>query len=224
MSGYLVWTDADGHLQRTEVPEHALTLGTWSTCGVVLAEGTAGPVHAALERDAVGCRLRRLSRTRPVSVNGTPVSERALAHGDRLAIGDCEARFARSERLATRELVLTFTRDSDETAIEIPVPVAVSVLGRVEGEVLVEDSGVSSRHLEIENFGPDFCLIRDLGSTNGTELNGKPMGRDRHPLREGDIIGLGRVRIKAGFGGEPSRKSAAVPQRSVVFAASRARA
>lgn len=224
MSGYLVWTDADGHLQRTEVPEHALTLGTWPSCGVVLPDTTVGPVHAALERDAVTCRLRRLTRTRPVAVNGAPVSERTLAHGDTLALGSCEARYARGDRLAARELVLTFTRDADEPAIEIPVPVAVSILGRVEGEVLVEDSGVSSRHLEIENFGPDFCLVRDLGSTNGTELNGKPMGRNRQPLREGDIIGLGRVRVKVGFGSEPSRKSASVPQRSVVFVASRTRA
>jgi hypothetical protein len=224
MSGYLVWTDANGHLQRTEVPEHALTVGTWATCGVVLAHEAVGPVHAALERDAVGCRVRRLSRTRPVTVNGTAVAERALSHGDTVGLGACEARFAKAERLAPRALLLTFTRDADETAIEVPLPYAVSILGRVEGEVLVEDAGVSSRHLEIENFGPDFCLIRDLGSTNGTELNGKPMGRHRHPLREGDILGLGRVRVKVAFGDEPSRKSAAVPQRSVVFVSSRKRA
>jgi pSer/pThr/pTyr-binding forkhead associated (FHA) protein len=224
MSGYLVWTDADGHLQRTEVPEHPLTIGAWPTCGVVLEHDAIGPVHAAIERDAVSCRVRRLSRTRPVTVNGAAIAERTLAHGDAIALGAYEARFARAERLAPRELVLSFTRDADDPAVEITMPFAVNVLGRVEGEILVEDAGVSSRHLEIENFGPDFCLVRDLGSTNGTELNGKPMGRHRHPLKAGDVIGLGRVRVKVGFGGEPSRKSASVPQRTVVFVSSRKRA
>jgi pSer/pThr/pTyr-binding forkhead associated (FHA) protein len=217
MSGYLVWADADGHLQRSEVPEHSLTIGSFATCGAVIEHEAVGPVHVALERDAVGCRLRRLSRTRPVTVNGRAANEKGLQNGDRIHLGDYEARYAAAELLAPRELVLTFSRDDSEWPVEVNVPLSISVVGRIEGEILVDDPGVSSRHLEIENFGPDFCLVRDLGSTNGSELNGKAMGRMRHPLKKGDVIAMGRVRITVGFGAEPSKQAASAPQRSVVF-------
>lgn len=219
MSGYLVWADAEGHLQRSEVPEHSLTVGSFDTCGAVVTNSEVGPVHVALERDAVGCRLRRLSRTRPVLINGRAANEKGLQNGDRIGLGGYEARYAAAETLAPKELVLTFSRDDSEWPVEITLPLSITVLGRIEGEVLIDDSGVSSRHLEIENFGTDFCLVRDLGSTNGSELNGDAMGRSRHVLKVGDVISMGRVRIAVVFGNEPSKKAANAPQRSVVFAA-----
>jgi len=217
MSGYLIWADGDGVVQRSEVPEHSLTVGTFETCGAVVVHADVGLVHVALERDAVGCRLRRLSRTRAVLVNGKATNEKGLHHGDRIRLGSYEARYAAADVLAPNELVLTFEREDGELPVELELPLAVTVFGRVDGEVLVDDSGVSSRHLEIENFGPDFCFVRDLGSTNGTELNGEPIGEVRHPLSAGDIISIGRVRILVAFGGVPAVASHAVPQRSVVF-------
>ena len=47
-------------------------------------------------------------------------------------------------------------------------------IGRVEGnEIVIESLSVSSRHAEIAADGAGFRL-RDLGSTNGTRLNGQP--------------------------------------------------
>jgi hypothetical protein len=219
MSGYLLWADGEGAVQRSEVPEHSLTVGTWATCGAVPAHDDVGPVHVALERDAVGCRLRRLSRTRPVTINGKAANEKGLQNGDVIGLGRWEARYADAAQLAPRQLVLHFTRDDDETPVEVELPWRVAVLGRVEGEVLVDDSGVSSRHLEIENFGDDFCYVRDLGSTNGSELNGEAMGLVRHALSEGDVISLGRVRVTVSFGETPTERAIHTPQRTVLLGA-----
>lgn len=57
----------------------------------------------------------------------------------------------------------------------------------------VLDPTVSRRHAEIVRSA-DGWRLRDLGSSNGTELNGHRLIGDR-ALREGDTIGLGHVRI-----------------------------
>ncbi len=57
----------------------------------------------------------------------------------------------------------------------------------------IDDPTVSRRHAEILR-APDGWRIRDLGSANGTELNGARLIGDR-VLREGDVVGLGRATL-----------------------------
>jgi hypothetical protein len=54
-------------------------------------------------------------------------------------------------------------------------------------DIVVEGSNVSRRHAELM-FRDGVWVIRDLGSTNGTTLNGSPVGRSE--LRSGDLVGL----------------------------------
>ncbi len=46
---------------------------------------------------------------------------------------------------------------------------------------------ISQRHFSIVPWQPDFVL-RDLGSTNGTFVNGDKLRIDQHILRDGDLI------------------------------------
>ena len=64
----------------------------------------------------------------------------------------------------------------------------VTVVGRQEGDILIEDPSVSSRHFQVEERGGQF-FIRDLGSSNGTFLNDR-MVRSA-PLQTGDRIQAG---------------------------------
>jgi hypothetical protein len=57
-----------------------------------------------------------------------------------------------------------------------------------------DERTVSSRHFEIAREGAQV-VVRDLGSTNGTLLNGAPI-RSSHPLRDGDIITAGAVELR----------------------------
>lgn len=52
-----------------------------------------------------------------------------------------------------------------------------------------QDRDVSTRHAEVRQ-GDGQLVVRDLGSTNGTYVNGVRITGD-HPLRDGDVIGLG---------------------------------
>ena len=64
-----------------------------------------------------------------------------------------------------------------------------SVVGRDAGcQLILLDPRVSRRHLEIFADGDSFCF-RDLGSANGTRLNGTQV--DGGVLGAGDVLALG---------------------------------
>jgi hypothetical protein len=69
------------------------------------------------------------------------------------------------------------------------------VLGRGSGAdiVLPGDDSVSRRHAEIAIRAGE-CRVRDLGSCNGTLVNGQPVERAR--VRRGDLITLGETEIR----------------------------
>lgn len=76
---------------------------------------------------------------------------------------------------------------------EVPLTAAVSI-GRHPGcEVHVADGSVSRRHVELRPALGGYLLV-DLGSTNGTLVNGAPTVH--HLLRDGDEITLGTYPLR----------------------------
>jgi len=71
-------------------------------------------------------------------------------------------------------------------------------IGRVDGNaIVVEEDAVSARHCELRRCAAGFT-IADLGSTNGTRLNGEAIGKEARELHDGDVILLG-LTAKARF-------------------------
>jgi hypothetical protein len=67
--------------------------------------------------------------------------------------------------------------------------VRVVSIGRLrECDVSLDDPKVSRHHAEVHPDGDGYVLV-DLGSTNGTTVNGFSV--DRHRLADGDLIGAG---------------------------------
>jgi hypothetical protein len=65
------------------------------------------------------------------------------------------------------------------------------VIGRVSAcDVVLLDQGVSRRHCRIFREGERY-VVEDLGSSNGTQVNGKE--GTKHPLSDGDKLTLGPV-------------------------------
>lgn len=67
---------------------------------------------------------------------------------------------------------------------------ASNVVGRVDGDLHVEDPAISGRHFAIEERGAEFFL-RDLESSNGTFLNGHRVRATK--LSSGDRIRAGNT-------------------------------
>ena len=68
-------------------------------------------------------------------------------------------------------------------------------VGRLDSlEVVLDDTSVSRYHAEIRATDRGW-RIRDLGSTNGTRLNGVRLGRGQWPLRVRDLIQFGEVAV-----------------------------
>ncbi|MBI5160336.1 MAG: DUF3662 and FHA domain-containing protein [Micrococcales bacterium] len=69
-----------------------------------------------------------------------------------------------------------------------------TVLGRgSEADVPVDDAGASRKHVEVLWDG-SRAEVRDLGSTNGTKLDGQPLTHAR--LEPDSVIEIGRTRIR----------------------------
>ena len=80
-----------------------------------------------------------------------------------------------------------------------PLDGAPLTIGRSSRNIVhLPDSTVSKEHAEIARVGERW-LLRDLGSRNGTRLNGADL-REPAALREGDVIEVGSValRVQAG--------------------------
>lgn len=59
-------------------------------------------------------------------------------------------------------------------------------------DVQVEDTFLSGEHAVIVQVGND-CILEDLGSTNGTVVNGKPV--KRHLLKSNEVIEFGDYQL-----------------------------
>lgn len=82
--------------------------------------------------------------------------------------------------------------DTDGTVVGT-ISGAVNVLGRgSETDVKISDPGISRRHAEIRSEDGDYLIV-DLGSTNGTVVDGRPVRRAT--LYDGSRIQVGRTTL-----------------------------
>lgn len=75
-------------------------------------------------------------------------------------------------------------------AINAPL---ISIGRSSEADIQVADSGVSRKHIAVVREG-DRVLVRDLGSTNGTWLNGNKLSGDEE-LTDGSVISAGHTKV-----------------------------
>jgi hypothetical protein len=73
-------------------------------------------------------------------------------------------------------------------------PPAMTIGRRSDNDISLADLNLSRYHAELRTIGRDWYLS-DLGSTNGTRVNGEALS-GRRKLRPGDIIELGLQRLR----------------------------
>jgi pSer/pThr/pTyr-binding forkhead associated (FHA) protein len=73
------------------------------------------------------------------------------------------------------------------------IPATGLSIGRErDNQLILNDSGVSRHHAQI-TFIQGYWYLQDLGSVNGSLVNGQPV--NQHILQEGDRITLGNSHL-----------------------------
>jgi hypothetical protein len=81
----------------------------------------------------------------------------------------------------------------DQTNRRFDLRVGSNVVGRgTDSDLQLLDQGISRRHLDVQ-FDGHYATAYDLGSTNGTTVNGHEISSQ--VLRHGDVIRVGHTRI-----------------------------
>ena len=96
---------------------------------------------------------------------------------------------------------------------EIPLAKERTTIGRKpHNDIQIDNLAVSGEHAAIVSVAND-CILEDLGSTNGTLVNGTPV--KNHILRDNDVIELGKFKLK--FVGTGAAKTAADYDKTMVW-------
>src|SRR5882724_7686776 len=105
------------------------------------------------------------------------------------------------------QLVIVRGRGATET---IKLGDGVTTVGRQDDcQLRIKSSQVSRKHCEIfEKKG--LLLVKDLGSSNGTYVNGKRI-QDQRVLEPGDELTIGQVKLKVSKVGEAPPPTPARP-------------
>ncbi|MFF0215254.1 FHA domain-containing protein [Streptomyces vinaceus] len=98
---------------------------------------------------------------------------------------------ARPSSVSHPSLTGTFRRPT--TVRPLPARTAVSIGRAPANDLVIDDLVVSRRHAELRALADGTYEITDLGSHNGTFLNG--IRTDRAPVTEGDVIGIGHTAL-----------------------------
>jgi len=195
-------------------------VGSAADATIVIDRPGVLPKHCQLHVTANGVMLDVPPGT-SVSVNGRQVAGLiALRAGDIVAFDQVEARLAAMESVAAvlhhvgpaASMPHPANDDPSVTAVRLVLPkyelrgvsgsvfgrniplVATTTIGRSqECSLQVDDTGLSRQHARMIPLG-DGVQLEDLGSTNGTYINGKRVVRG--VAKVGDEIGFDTVRFR----------------------------
>lgn len=214
----------DGQTQRVRVAKPQITIGRSVLCDVVIQDAKASRSHARLHFGD-GVRVEDLGSANGTLIGGAIVRTRPVLPGDVIHIGDhriqldatlSEVDFDRTVINSASDIEATLVANPLDVEVndtgaarlavtarkgtwELPLVAEATTIGRAgDSDVVIESAGVSRAHARIERIGDGFRL-RDLGSSNGTWLNGQRV--EHHLLRDGDTFAIGDARcvFKAGF-------------------------
>ncbi|MFE7074972.1 FHA domain-containing protein [Streptomyces sp. NPDC057620] len=179
-------------------PDHAYHVGRDPLSDIVIEDARVSWHHAVLRPGTDHWTLEDENSTNGTYADGRRVHEWDVGAGSVLrfgapADGPCAVLADRASPAPERPSAVsvpaatgTFRRP---TSVR-PLPSRTVRIGRGgDNDLVVDDLGVSRRHAELRALPDGTYEIVDLGSHNGTFLNGQPVTRAR--IDAGDIVGIG---------------------------------
>jgi pSer/pThr/pTyr-binding forkhead associated (FHA) protein len=110
-----------------------------------------------------------------------------------------------------------FSRLVDESGKDYELDMATISIGRSTDNQIVFASDSVSRHHALITFSGGVYVLRDLGSKNGTRVNGQPLSGE-HPLNNEDKVAFGDIKLtfKLGEEGETRTLTHVSPVKALV--------
>mgnify|MGYP000734195192 CR=1 FL=1 len=219
-----------GDSRVVELPGPVITLGRGTEATVRLADDGMSRRHSRLEVAPDGsCKITDLGSRNGTRVNGELVREGPVNAGDVILIGttkitvDAITPAAGAPAPAAPSAAapppapptgpgycLVFLAGPSKGQTH-PLTHATTRIGRRrrDNEIALFDTGISNRHAEIRK-GPEGLILADVGSRNGTLLNGHRVTQS--PLKPGDRIQLGHTLIEVRAAGPDGHPTATLPK------------
>jgi pSer/pThr/pTyr-binding forkhead associated (FHA) protein len=185
--------------QTVDLGVEPVTIGREAGNTIVLpGETKASRRHCQIAPvDGAGYEVVDLQSTNGTRVQGQAVKRQKLVPGDLIEVGLTKIRFEDPKAAAAREetpsvCYLEFTA-GPRRGDRVPLTGARTTLGRRETNTIVLDDRMSSgHHAEIVRDLNGYT-VRDLGSTNGTLVNGEPVTETL--LTHGSRLRVGNARL-----------------------------
>lgn len=186
----------EGETREVPLSTQTMTLGRMEDNDIVLTSRFVSAHHARIEPDAGAHRIIDIGSTNGILAEGQRLpaqTPRALADGDVLRIGDP----------ATGNFVTLTYRNPQAQRAQQAATVAQSypldpndpqiTIGREGMDIVLDNPQVSRQHAVIERAPDGRHVLRDLGSTNGTYVNGQRI--TQRPLTPGEVIQIGAFKL-----------------------------
>jgi hypothetical protein len=187
-------------------------IGSAVDAQVVLLQPGIASLHCEISLQGDTATLNIPDASHPVTVNGRPASgTMALRPGDLIGIGPVQARVVAVEKVAATVQRAAAVDDSGATRVRMAVPRFVLrgvsgaafgktypvpgpvVIGRQQDcDIAVASEEISRRHAQVKPTA-DGLMVEDLGSANGTYINGKRVQTGL--MRPGEELRLDTIRF-----------------------------
>jgi ABC-type multidrug transport system ATPase subunit/pSer/pThr/pTyr-binding forkhead associated (FHA) protein len=170
-------------VKSVDIPESGLSVGRdGARCQLILEHPSVSALHAELTPQNGTIMLHDRS-TNGTFVNGLRVTTAELHDGDYITFG----------RYASKSLIFRTGLEPELKVEKVDLNKDKITIGRdPSSDVVVDHPVVSKHHAEIVKQGGKVYLV-DLGSTNGTFVNGIKV--KRHQLQELDRIVIGPMEL-----------------------------
>lgn len=202
----------NGEHSQTLLSPGANRIGSAVDAQVVLPQPGVAPFHCEIQLQGENATLSVPDAANTVTVNGRPASgSMALRAGDLIAIGPVQARVVAVEKVVATVQRAAAVDDTGATRVRMAVPRFVLrgvsgaafgktypvpgpvVIGRQQDcDISVPSEEISRRHAQVKPT-PDGLMVEDLGSANGTFINGKRVQTGL--MRPGEELRLDTIRF-----------------------------
>jgi pSer/pThr/pTyr-binding forkhead associated (FHA) protein len=197
----------DGRAEPVALVAPGKTIGKSDINDIVIDENGVSGFHADLRVDGNNVIISDVDTKTGTQLNGELLSGPTnLRAGDLIMIQGVELEVIEEDdsnnakTLVLSGTALSATRSGwflvaasgPEKGQHIPVHARTEIGRALDCDISILEPALSRKHAEIEPDGDDL-ILQDLGSANGSHVNGKKV--DRVKLKDGDVLQFHKIRF-----------------------------